>query len=117
MSERSPITTHVLDTAHGRPAAGVGVTLSCFAAGAADWQAIATGTTDSDGRASQLMRPGTLSKGLYRLQFATGAYFSAHGIESIFPEVSIEFRVTDAAQHYHIPLLLSPFAYSTYRGS
>ncbi|HUG74147.1 MAG TPA: hydroxyisourate hydrolase [Acidimicrobiia bacterium] len=105
------ITTHVLDTAAGRPAVGVPVTLEFR-----DESAIITlvqGITDADGRA--LLSDGsTLAEGIYRIRFDTGAY---HGAAAFFPEVTIEFRVTDLAEHHHVPLLLSPFGYSTYRGS
>lgn len=103
------ITTHVLDTATGRPASGVAVTLSILRNG---WMQIARGTTDSEGRLRTLTEGLQLEHATYRLTFATGAYGS-----SFFPEVSIVFRVEDPAQHYHVPLLLSPFGYSTYRGS
>jgi len=99
------ITTHVLDTAKGRPAANVRVTLT------RDGQTLFEGATDNDGRARLLERaePGT-----YRLTFAIGEY----NPEGFFPEATIVFRVDEPAQpHYHVPLLLSPFGYSTYRGS
>ena len=98
------ITTHVLDTARGRPAAAVRLTLT------RDGETLFDGTTDADGRARLVDRadPGT-----YRLTFDTGAY-NAGGF---FPEATIVFRIDDPSQHYHVPLLLSPFGYSTYRGS
>lgn len=100
------VTTHVLDTAQGRPGAGIGVRLE-----RSDGHVVATGTTDADGRVSDLGPP-DLPAGTYRLAFDTGGYF---GAEAFFPQVSVTFVVTDG--HYHVPLLLSPFAYSTYRGS
>ena len=106
----SGITTHVLDTARGRPAAGVPVRLERREG--AGWRGIARGTTDDDGRLRSLTGP-SIEAGTYRITFDTGAY-NANGF---FPEVSIVFEVNDAAQHYHVPLLLSPFGYSTYRGS
>ena len=106
----SHVTTHVLDNATGRPAAGVPVVLE-NAAGVR----LASAATDDDGRVAGL-GPERLEPGDYRLVFGTGEYFAARGQESFFPEVGIIFRVGGAA-HYHVPLLLSPFAYSTYRGS
>lgn len=110
----SHITTHVLDTGSGRPAAGVAVTLEAFNGGR--WAVIAAGSTDADGRIREL-GPDRLPSGTYRLGFDTGAYFGAAGIETFFPEVSLTFTVAEDQAHYHVPLLLSPFAYSTYRGS
>jgi len=76
------------------------------------------GKTDADGRLKDLLPDDfTFAAGVYRLTFATGAYFAARNIESFYPQVSISFIVRDAAEHYHVPLLLSPFGYSTYRGS
>lgn len=107
----SAITTHVLDTALGRPAVGVPVRLET-----ADATVLAEATTDGDGRIPEL-GPETVEPGTYRLVFDVAAYSAATGQSCFFPEVSITFALTDAAQHYHVPLLLSPFAYSTYRGS
>lgn len=113
----SPITTHVLDTSRGRPASGVHVTLH-RREDDGEWAELAKGTTDKDGRIRDLLleaeavRPGT-----YRLTFATGAYFESNGIRAFYPQVEVTFTITDADQHYHVPLLLSPFGYSTYRGS
>ena len=111
------ISTHVLDTALGVPARGVAVTLERVdAAGAA--ARIGGGATNDDGRLRDLLAPGeSLGAGTYRLRFDTGGYFAAGGREAFFPEVAVLFRVPDGAQHYHVPLLLSPFGYSTYRGS
>ena len=111
---RSHVTTHILDTGAGRPAAGVAVSL--WAAGPDGWDRVGEGTTDADGRVGSL-GPEQLTRGTYRIDFATGDYFAATGTETFFPSVSLTFALTDAAQHYHVPLLLSPFAYSTYRGS
>jgi 5-hydroxyisourate hydrolase len=104
------ISTHVLDAALGRPAAGVAVRLD----GPAGSSAVAT--TDADGRVVDLAS-GALEPGDYRLRFDTGGYFAATGRDSFYPEVVVTFTIVDAAQHYHVPLLLSPFAYTTYRGS
>ena len=109
----SQVTTHVLDAAFGGPAVGVGVTLD---RGTDDgWLELVGGATDADGRIVSL-GPDRLEPGVYRLTFATGDYFVATERPSFYPEVQISFAVSDAS-HYHVPLLLSPFAYSTYRGS
>jgi 5-hydroxyisourate hydrolase len=113
----SAITTHILDTARGCPAKGVTVTLESKTVDGI-WLYVGTGTTDSDGRCRDLLDGDeTLEPGTYRLTFGTGAYYRAHGIDAFFPQVSIVFVAADAAQHYHVPLLLSPYGYSTYRGS
>ena len=113
----SGITTHVLDTARGRPASGVPVVLEIRSEGGG-WREIGRAETDADGRARQILPAGpALSAGTYRLTFAIETYFQAEGIEGFYPEASIVFHVRDAAQHYHVPLLLSPYGYSTYRGS
>jgi 5-hydroxyisourate hydrolase len=104
------LSTHVLDAAHGRPAAGVAVRLT-----AVSGEEIATGVTDDDGRVRELAAE--LPAGDYRITFDTGAYFAATGQKGFYPEVVVTFTVTDPGQHHHVPLLLSPFAYSTYRGS
>ncbi len=116
MSTRSPITTHVLDTALGRPAAGVPVTLSRARGDA--FEPLAERTTDADGRVGDLLAPGSLAPGTYRIRFATAGYFASVGVEQFFyPYAEITFIVHDPNQHYHVPLLLNPFGYSTYRGS
>ena len=108
------ITTHVLDTSRGRPAAGVPVLLE--RAVDSGWESVGRSTTDADGRACDLLSsaPGD---GRYRLTFNTGAYFHAIGEAGFYPEVSVTFVVGHDEEHYHVPLLLSPFGYSTYRGS
>jgi 5-hydroxyisourate hydrolase len=110
-SSKSAVTTHVLDAARGRPAAGVAVRLET-----SDGVPLAAAETEADGRVTEL-GPRRVAPGDYRLTFATGAYFERLGIESFYPQVQITFRITDPGQHFHVPLLLSPFAYSTYRGS
>ena len=112
---QSPITTHILDTAHGHPAGGVAVVLEHQ--GQEGWIVVGGGTTDSDGRLRTLLEPGKLSPGTYRLIFETGAYFATKNIAGFYPQAVVVFSVRDATQHYHVPLLLSPFGYSTYRGS
>ena len=112
----SGITTHVLDTSRGRPASGVPVVLEICAEDG--WRELARATTDGDGRVRQLLPAGSsLIGGTYRLTFRTETYFAAHEVEGFYPQISIVFEVRDGAQHYHVPLLLSPFGYSTYRGS
>jgi 5-hydroxyisourate hydrolase len=109
------ITTHVLDTARGRPAAGVPVVLEHAARDR--WRELGRGATDADGRLRDLVAEGsTLDAGRYRLTFDTGAYFRDRGEAAFYPEVAIVFTVA-ADEHHHVPLLLSPFGYSTYRGS
>jgi 5-hydroxyisourate hydrolase len=110
----SPITTHILDTARGAPAAGVRVLLEHETAGT--WSRVGEGTTDADGRLKTLMA-GALAAGQYRLTFEVGNYFHAHGTSAFWQTVVISFVVRDPGGHYHVPLLVSPFGYSTYRGS
>lgn len=111
----SHVTTHVLDTALGRPAAGVPVTLEARAADDT-WVLVARGTTNDDGRIGDL-GPSVLTAGTHRITFDTAAYFAAIHQRGFFPEVTVTFELTDTASHYHVPLLLSPYSYSTYRGS
>ena len=111
------ITTHVLDLASGRPAAGVSVRLEISMADRG-WVVLADRVTDVDGRVKDLLAAGAkLDAGRYRLTFATGPYFAARGQDCFHPEAAITFDAKDGAQHYHVPLLVSPFGYSTYRGS
>ena len=107
----SHVTTHVLDTALGMPAAGIAVALT-----GPGGTMIGVGETNADGRIADL-GPEVLPAGDYRLEFQTGTYFAASGRKTFFQRVTIDFILTDVAAHYHVPLLLSPFAYSTYRGS
>jgi 5-hydroxyisourate hydrolase len=110
------LSTHVLDATVGRPAAGVQVRLEY--SGRDGWQSAAEGQTGADGR---LRLPGDADSGfepgVYRITFGSGAYFGARGATSFYPEVTVTFEMTADGGHYHVPLLLSPFAYSTYRGS
>ena len=108
----SAITTHILDVSRGKPAAGVAVHLDKIGAGM-----VGEGRTDNDGRLRTLMGSKPLEAGAYRLTFAVGEYFRLIGIEGFYPTVEIVFDVRDPTQHYHVPLLVSPFGYSTYRGS
>ncbi|MEP7131871.1 MAG: hydroxyisourate hydrolase [Acidobacteriota bacterium] len=110
----SGITTHILDTARGLPAAGLRLRLELGTA-RGEWVAVSSGVSDAGGRASLL--DSTPNEGTYRLTFDTGAYFEANGVNGFYPEVQVMFVVRDAQVHHHVPLLLSPFGYSTYRGS
>ncbi len=112
----SQITTHVLDTAAGKPAEGIPITLQ-RSTGNNQWEKIAAGITNSDGRIATLL-PVTqkLNPGVYRLLFETKIYFDGQKIRAFYPYVSVVFEIFDM-EHYHVPLLLSPFGYSTYRGS
>jgi 5-hydroxyisourate hydrolase len=111
----SAITTHVLDLARGKPARGIAVLLE--RAGAPQSTVLARATTDADGRVKAFSPAPVLQQGAYRLTFDVAAYFTAANVESFYPRVVIEFEIRDASQHYHVPLLLSPYGYSTYRGS
>jgi 5-hydroxyisourate hydrolase len=112
----SAITTHILDTSRGRPAGGVLVVLEIKHGDA--HRELGRGTTDADGRLRTLLpADAPLLRGAYRLTFHTGPYFTQHGVEGFYPEVTIAFEIRDPAQHYHVPLLLNPYGYSTYRGS
>ena len=113
------ISTHVLDTSRGQPAAGVAVILERLATdGAALTGEISRGRTDADGRVRELLpSSASLLAGRYRLTFDTGSYFASRGVEPFYPAVVVTFIVRDPTQHYHVPLLLSPYGYSTYRGS
>ncbi|MFJ2775801.1 MULTISPECIES: hydroxyisourate hydrolase [unclassified Kitasatospora] len=108
------ISTHVLDTSLGRPAAGVPVELALQTEGG--WQVLGASVTDSDGRAEDL--PAAEAGSVVRLRFGTAAYFAAVSDGTpFFPEVAIVFTIAPAQHHYHVPLLLNPFGYSVYRGS
>lgn len=112
----SALTTHVLDTSAGRPAAGVAILLEASEAG--DFRVLSRGQTDADGRCTNLLPAATqLAAGVYRLSFDSGAYFAARGVATFYPRVQVLFEVREPSEHYHVPLLLSPFGYSTYRGS
>ena len=105
------VSTHVLDTSLGRPAAGIRVLLQAM-----DGTVVGEGATDADGRVG-CIGPERLEAGDYRLLFASGEYFAARGETGFYPEVVVVFTVADGSDHYHVPVLLSPFGYSTYRGS
>ena len=111
------ITTHVLDTARGRPAAGVPITLE-LRGDDGRWELLGQGATDADGRLRTLTPAGWgLVRGVYRISFDTGSYFRSVNVQGFYPEASIVFEVREPGEHYHVPLLLNPFGYSTYRGS
>jgi 5-hydroxyisourate hydrolase len=113
-AHRSPITTHILDTSLGRPAAGVEVRL--YRMGDSD-EEIGRGVTNEDGRVADLSSPGSLTAGTYRIHFAIEPYFAAQARAAFYPHVDITFVVRAPGEHYHVPLLLNPYGYSTYRGS
>ena len=110
-----PVTSHVLDTSSGHPASGLTITLSRSEGGA--WTRLQQTTTDEDGRAADLVPGQLLAAGVYKLHFATGAYYSARAVETFYPYAEVVFNVTDPEAHYHVPLLINPFGYTTYRGS
>jgi 5-hydroxyisourate hydrolase len=109
------VSTHILDTAKGRPAAGVKVVIERKEL--SGFTPIASAVTDDDGRVKQLLSANQSTAGEYRATFDVGAYFANHGDKSFYPEVHVIFTIEAPAEHYHVPLLLSPFGYSTYRGS
>lgn len=113
--KKSPITTHILDTSSGAPAQGVRVEL--FQRNGDAKERIGEGVTDADGRVSDLLAPDSLQSGIYELHFAVGEYYAGRGEKTFYPEARITFEVGEPAEHYHVPLLLNPFGYSTYRGS
>ena len=117
----SGISTHILDTSIGRPAAGVAVTLEAFGTLSGDWRGmwrlVAEATTDADGRCRLVPAKDPIKPGIHRLTFITGPYFAARRQPTLYPEVSITFTVAEGEANYHIPLLVNPFGYTTYRGS
>jgi 5-hydroxyisourate hydrolase len=113
----SRISTHVLDTAKGKPAAGVPVRLARQDS-SGKWSSLSSAQTDQDGRCGELLPDGAaLVEGVYRLTFDTASYFTACDADGLYPAVEVLFRVRKSETHFHIPLLLSPNAYTTYRGS
>ncbi|MCA9540979.1 MAG: hydroxyisourate hydrolase [Myxococcales bacterium] len=111
----SPITTHILDTARGKPASGVPVRLEHLNGDA--WIPAGAGVTDVDGRVRDLLPAGKLAEGMYRITFDTATYFVEQRTPGFYPYVQVVFDIEDPSQHYHVPLLLSPYGFSTYRGS
>jgi 5-hydroxyisourate hydrolase len=112
----SRITAHVLDTALGRPAADLEIRLDVLDDNN-DWRTLGQRTTDASGRVADLLGGATLEPRSYRLLFETATYFARLGQPTFYPRIEVVFRVVSVTEHYHIPLLLSPFGYSTYRGS
>ena len=111
----SQLTTHILDTTKGKPARGVTIVL--FQEHPEEWREIAIGTTNADGRIPDLLKKEIiLEPGIYKMKFETKEYFDKLGIQTFYPFVEITFTIT-GKEHYHVPLLLNPFGYSTYRGS
>lgn len=108
------ISTHVLDTAKGRPAQGIRV-IAERKSGTGDFASIGEGVTDSNGRIPHLLGNGALETGAYRLTFHVGDYFKEH--DHFYSEIAVQFVVRDTSTHYHVPLLLSPYGYSSYRGA
>ena len=114
---KSPITTHVLDTTLGRPATGISVVLEMQSENN-EWKELARGTTNTDGRIFDLLPENfQLAVGFYSLIFDTKSYYVSKGIKTFYPVVPIIFEIAETQSHYHIPLLISPYGYSTYRGS
>lgn len=114
--QRSPVTTHILDLETGLPAANVHANLDHLEHG--KFTSIGKGRTNADGRIENLLPAGhKIATGTYKLTFETGEYFKARGQATFYPHVEITFNITDTARHHHVPLLLSPYGYSTYRGS
>ena len=112
----SSLSTHVLDATSGRPAAGMAVRLERVDGPPGGVvEVVASAVTDADGRVASLAAD--LGAGVYQVVFDTGGYFAGRGVTAFYPRVAVTFSVDGPQQHYHVPLLLSPFAYSTYRGS
>ena len=112
------ISTHVLDTNRGRPAAGLAVLLERRHPDRGDWKTVGQGQTDDGGRLRGLLPEGVaLEAGQYRLIFDTRTYFDAQSVRTLYPTVIVVFEVAAGETHYHVPLLLGPFGYTTYRGS
>ena len=110
----SQLTSHILDTTSGKPAEGVTIVL--YHGGNDEWTEIGRGNTDTDGRIKDISKKDQLEQGIYKLRFETKDYFDKGNIKTLYPYVEIIFEI-DSADHYHVPLLLNPFGYYTYRGS
>ncbi|NWI32534.1 HIUH hydrolase, partial [Sula dactylatra] len=111
------LTTHVLNTATGLPAAGLAVHLAQLQEQGLRWMELVQRWTDEDGRCPPLLAPGQAEAGTYKLRFDTAAYWQGLGRDSFYPFVEVVFTITDPAQKLHLPLLISPYSYTTYRGS
>jgi len=113
---RGPITVHVLDTSRGKPAAGLTVVLE--QADGKEWRELSKGKTDGGGRIETLLpKNKPVPAGIYRITFESGAYFAESKTKTFYPRITVIFEIADPKEHYHVPLLLNPFGYSTYRGS
>ena len=110
----SQVTTHILDTSSGKPAEGVMIIL--YLGGNDEWIELNRGLTNADGRLTDLVKQDLLQQGIYKLRFETKDYFDKKQLKTLYPYVEIIFEI-DSSEHYHVPLLLNPFGYSTYRGS
>ncbi len=117
MNKRSPITSHVLDVSLGKPATNLSCRCEKWNAQTSppQWEKVGEGVTNEDGRVETL-HSSELVPGLYRIEFLTGSYFENRKISTFYPSVTVGFEVVNAKEHYHVPLLLSPYGYSTYRG-
>ncbi|KAK2162887.1 hypothetical protein LSH36_90g07058 [Paralvinella palmiformis] len=115
MAQGSPLTTHILDTARGCPARNVPISL--YRRQNDGWHLLANGATNNDGRCPGLLTQQQFTQGTYKLYFDTGAYYNMLDEKGFFPYVEVVFVINEPNQHYHVPLLLSPYSYSTYRGS
>ncbi|XP_004638915.1 5-hydroxyisourate hydrolase-like [Octodon degus] len=116
-SGSSPLTTHVLDTTSGLPAVGLCLRLSQLMDLGQQWTELRKSSTDMDGRCPGLLKPGQLKPGTYKLSFDTGDYWKKRGQASFYPYVEVVFTISNDSQKFHVPLLLSPWSYTTYRGS
>lgn len=112
----SPITTHVLDTSKGTPAAGLSIKLE-MQDSEGNWKTLAQGETNADGRITDLLDDASFVPGIFQMTFQTKAYFQKQNLPCFYPFATVVFEIEDTAPHYHIPLLLSSFGYTTYRGS
>ncbi|NXH16015.1 HIUH hydrolase, partial [Bucco capensis] len=110
------LTTHVLNTATGLPATNLAIRLAQLLEPGIQWMELAESQTDEDGRCGPLLAPGQARPGTYKLRFETGAYWQCLGHSSFYPFVEVIFTITDPGQKLHVPLLISPFSYTTYRG-
>ncbi|XP_030621616.1 5-hydroxyisourate hydrolase isoform X2 [Chanos chanos] len=113
----SPLTTHVLNTGMGVPGAGMALSLHRLDPVTSAWSLITAGTTNDDGRCPGLITRECFTPGVYKIRFESGQYWEGLGETCFYPYIEIVFNITDAAQKFHVPLLLSRFSYSTYRGS
>ncbi len=114
---KSPVTTHILDTSRGRPAADIRVTLEVQSENQG-WTHLSSEKTNADGRVDAFTGlPSEMQAGIYRLTFATAPYFKTLNVETFYPSVTVTFQIHTPEKHYHVPLLLNPFGYTTYRGT